>query len=105
VSEALREDREDRPVSPWTRAAAGRERVRLAGGRLGGQPNYGERPGEAAPAWLMVHLAGKGWSMQRIADELERLEIPSRSGDRWHRGSVHVVVRRAREAARETDTG
>ncbi len=86
----------------------GRARVAAAGGRLGGQPPYGwtgtgqefiPHPDEQPVVWLVCHLARRGWSLQTIADELERLNIPPRTGRRWGKGVLHGILLRELPAA------
>lgn len=53
--------------------------------------------------WLIAHLARRGWSHQRIVDQLERLEIAPRAGQRWSTGTVrNVIVRAVPEEERRT---
>jgi hypothetical protein len=47
---------------------------------------------------LIVTLRGQGLSLQQIADELNRRQIPSRFGRRWYSRQVLRVVSRAQEA-------
>jgi hypothetical protein len=89
---------------------AGRDRVAAAGGRLGGQPPYGWRlaaPGRVEPIrseqavrWLVLHLrTAQRLSLQGIADELERLQIPTRAGGVWSRQALHRIVREESDRA------
>jgi hypothetical protein len=73
-----------------------------AGRRLGGNAPYGWRhrrgelvpePAEQAVRWLVLHLAGRGWSSRRIAEHLDELGIPTRSaGGSWHHATVQRIV-------------
>jgi hypothetical protein len=82
---------------------AGIERKRAAGGRVGGQAPYGWRWNGPAlqPVWneqavrfLVLHMRDRlGYSLPRIADELERLELPMRSGLPWRRDALHRITR------------
>lgn len=101
-------DRAARREDRIARLRAGRERTKRAGGRVGGQPHYGwtayrgtvgPDPDEQGPLWLMTHLAGLGWSLQRIADHLNALRIPTRSGRPWNRTTLHPIIRRATNRA------
>lgn len=82
-----------------------------AGRRVGGTPPYGFRarggelvpvPAEQAVRWLVIHLAGNGWSSRRIAGELDRLQIAPRQGAKWSHATVHRIVA---AAAGLEDTG
>lgn len=91
------------PRSPALQAA--RDRIAAEGGRLGGQAPYGWRwagagggrltpvRDEQAVRFLILHLRRRGLSLQAIADELARLDLPMRSGAPWTRQSLHRVVR------------
>jgi len=89
------------PRSPALQEA--RDAVAAAGGRLGGVAPYGWRWAgsggrlvpireEQAVRFLAKHLRGRGLSLQSIADELNRLGLPMRSGAPWSRQQVHRVV-------------
>jgi hypothetical protein len=93
------------------RLLADRDAARAAGRRVGGAAPYGWRvshgqlipvPAEQGPRWLILHLRGKGWSLPKIAAELDRLSIPARSGRAWNPSAVYAVCTRAAEL---TDTG
>jgi hypothetical protein len=82
---------------------AGRDRIAAEGGRLGGPAPYGWRWAgsggrlvpireEQAVRFLVLHLRGRGLSLQAIADELARLGLPMRSGAPWSRQALHRVV-------------
>jgi hypothetical protein len=73
-----------------------------AGRRLGGNTPYGwtSRRGELVPVpaeqavrWLVLHLAGQGWSSRRIAEQLDELHVPTRSGAGWHHATVQRITR------------
>jgi hypothetical protein len=84
------------------------------GRRVGGNAPYGYRhgvrgalvpiPAEQHVRWLVRHLASRGDSLQKIADQLTALGIPSRSGNRWSRATLHRIVR-APDEEQEAATG
>jgi DNA invertase Pin-like site-specific DNA recombinase len=80
---------------------AGIERKRAAGGRVGGPAPYGWRwagselrpvPSEQAVRYVAMHLRDRGRSLQAIADELARLDLPMRSGAPWRRDAVQRLL-------------
>jgi hypothetical protein len=82
---------------------AARDRVVAEGGRVGGVAPYGWRyagfggrfvplRNEQAVRFLVFHLRERGLSLQGIADELERLDLPMRSGAKWSRQALHRVL-------------
>lgn len=92
--------REERTAKLQRDRAAARD----AGRRVGGNSPYGWKsvrgqlvpvPNEQGPRWLILHLAAKGWPLQRIADALLGLGIPPRSGKTWSRSAVRLVIMRA----------
>lgn len=84
------------------RLQADRAAAAATGRRLGGNAPYGWRsergqlvqvPAEQATRWLVLHLAGQGWSVRKIADQLDALAIAPRTGEKWHPGTVHRITR------------
>jgi DNA invertase Pin-like site-specific DNA recombinase len=63
---------------------AARHRV----GRLGGQPGFGSKPGEAEALALMRELRAQGRTYQQIADALTERGAATRHRRRWHANSV-----------------
>lgn len=68
---------------------------------VGGMPPYGwrsdhgrlvEDPQEQAVRWLVLHLRAEGWSFRRIAGELLRLRIPSRTAAGWSLAALHRIT-------------
>lgn len=56
-------------------------------------------PDEQAVTWLVRHLSGRGWSLQRISDALYGLGIAPPRGERWRRDALHRLLPRAPRAA------
>jgi DNA invertase Pin-like site-specific DNA recombinase len=80
---------------------AGIDAKRAAGGRVGGPAPYGWRwagsellpvQNEQAVRFLVLHLRARGLSLQAIADELARLQLPMRSGAPWRRDALHRIA-------------
>lgn len=51
---------------------------------------------EAKVLELVAELADNGWSRRRIASELDRREIPTKSGRPWRQSTVHDLIKRLR---------
>ncbi len=84
---------------------AARERVRRTQGRCEGRKPFGTRPGEDQILRLICQLHRKPRGEARrscaeIADELNRRGIPSRTGRRWSRGVIWLLLRRIAHGAR-----
>lgn len=93
------------------RLQADRAAALAAGRRLGGNAPFGWRhnrgelvavPAEQSVRWLVLHLAGRGWSSRRIAEQLDQLGIPTRTGAAWHHATVQRIVQAGDQLA---DTG
>lgn len=60
-----------------------------------------EVPEEQAVLWLIAHLRRRGWSLQKIADQLDAFGIRTRAGIPWSRQTLGLVLRRTAAAAAE----
>jgi len=96
-------------ISQWEREAIGERtsvalRHRMKEGIRVGAPPLGSRiengrlikdEAELRAVTLALHLRGKKMAYQRIANELERLNIPTKRGaTRWHSETVRQIIRR-----------
>lgn len=52
-------------------------------------------PAEQWRRALVLHLARSGWSLQRIADQLETLQIRPRTGRAWSKATLRGIVLRS----------
>lgn len=88
-----------------------RDAARASGRRVGGNAPYGWRTErgrlvqvaeEQHVRWLILHMAGQGWSVSRIGDQLAALHITTRNGQAWSPKTLRGILTRAQELA---DTG
>jgi DNA invertase Pin-like site-specific DNA recombinase len=94
-------------VAEWERRVIGQRTkdalavVRANGSKSGrpiGNPNF--RPVPAPIVALIRQLRGEGMSYRRLADELNRRQIPTaQGGARWHSKTVYGVVKREQQEA------
>jgi DNA invertase Pin-like site-specific DNA recombinase len=80
---------------------AARVHKRRETGRCEGRKPFGTRPGEAEILTLMKRLRrkpkdGERLSINAIADRLNELRTPTRTGARWRGTTVWGILRRAR---------
>jgi hypothetical protein len=78
---------------------AARERIRRRAGRCEGRKPFGSRPGEAAVIDKIRDLYRKPHgrdrrSLQEIVDILNTEGIPTRTGKRWAKGTLHQIITR-----------
>jgi DNA invertase Pin-like site-specific DNA recombinase len=72
-----------------------RERMRAAGKRCEGQKPFGHRSGESAVIERMRQLQAEGFTLPRIAQQLNQEGHPTRLRGRWHTTMVQRVLQRA----------
>jgi DNA invertase Pin-like site-specific DNA recombinase len=77
-------------ISAKLRAA--RNRMKEKNGRCEGQKPFGFYPTEASVLVEMIELRDAGYNASQIARELNRKEIPSRRGGKWHPFSVGRIL-------------
>jgi DNA invertase Pin-like site-specific DNA recombinase len=75
-----------------------RMRKRAATGRCEGRKPYGFREGEQQVLERMKRWRAEGASLNRIADQLNAEQVPTRSGQRWHPYTVSKILSRATKA-------
>ena len=75
-----------------TRAA--RERLRLKNGKCEGRKSYPHTPQEKAIYDRMVCLDAEGYTLQRIALDLNANHLWTRSGKPWNFATIHKILRR-----------
>lgn len=78
---------------------AARERIRRRAGRCEGRKPFGSRPGETAVIDRIRDLYRKPHgrdrrSLQKIVDILNNEGIPTRTGKRWAKGTLHQIITR-----------
>ena len=83
-----------------TKLRAARVRKRRETGRCEGRKPFGTRPGEGEIVSLMKGLRrkpklGRRLSFDAIAARLNATGVPTRTGVRWRRATVHGTVKRA----------
>jgi DNA invertase Pin-like site-specific DNA recombinase len=71
-----------------------RERRKISSGSCEGRKPYGFFAGEKQPLALMCSMQLQGFSLSRIATELESLGIHPRSGSRWDAKTISRIVQR-----------
>ncbi|MFS8544027.1 MAG: recombinase family protein [Limnochordales bacterium] len=52
-----------------------------------------ENPAEQRVLMMVRTWRAQGWSLRRIAEELNRRRIPSKKGGRWHASTVRYILR------------
>jgi DNA invertase Pin-like site-specific DNA recombinase len=78
---------------------AARQRIRARNGRCEGRKPFGARPGEAEVIRLMRTLRRKTPKQTRrsfadIADELNRRQVPTRTGTSWQARTIYGILSR-----------
>lgn len=63
-------------------------------GRRRGPPPFGGLPGESEVVALIRRLRAEGLSLQKIADALNARMVPSRTGVKWGKMTVKMVLDR-----------
>lgn len=71
---------------------AARTRIRAREGRCEGRKPFGARPGEADTLALIVRMSRARSSTRTIADYLNREGRATRTGGKWHRGTVAKII-------------
>jgi len=75
-----------------------REAKRMASGKCEGRKAFGEKNGEPETVALMRSLrrkrSGKRLSFAKIADELNRRSVPTRTGTKWQTTTVRNILSR-----------
>jgi DNA invertase Pin-like site-specific DNA recombinase len=74
---------------------AARSRRRRQGTRCEGRKPFGYRDGEQAVVERIKVLRADGCTLSGIASELNQAAVPTRSGARWHAGSIAKILDRA----------
>lgn len=71
-----------------------RERMKAATGKCEGNKGFGHYEGEADVLEQILALREEGKTANRISTELNRRQIPTRSGGRWLGSTVNRILRR-----------
>ena len=77
-----------------SKLADARARKRKESGRCEGRKPYGARPGEQRILDTIVTTYREGASPAAIANMLDALKTPTRSGGRWHPATISRILRR-----------
>lgn len=76
---------------------AARDRIKRRTGKCDGSKAYGERKGDDPEVIERIVKEKREWrlSFRRIAERLNRDEVPTQRGGKWHRSTVRQIYRRA----------